>query len=68
MKISDGTYTITTKSSPEVAIDANTEGGYGATGATVSSGSSVSLSSYSGGASGGGGNQPGGGGGGPGGR
>ena len=36
--------------------------GYGATGATVSSGSSVSLSSYSGGASGGGGGQPGGGG------
>ena len=37
--------------------------GYGATGATVSSGSSVSLTSYSGGASGGGGgNQPGGGG------
>lgn len=99
-------FAYTTKRSPEVAIDANTEGGYklyvqsgtafafkvpaagtwivsggsslysvsksngttifdgyGATGATVSSGSSVSLTSYSGGASGGGGgNQPGGGG------
>ena len=43
--------------------------GYGATDATVSSGSSVSLTSYSGGASGGGGGgQPGGGGGGPGGH
>ncbi len=42
--------------------------GYGATGATVSSGSSVSLSSYTGGGSGPGGGGPGGGGGGPGGR
>ena len=37
--------------------------GYGATDATVSSGSSVSLTSYSGGGPGGGGGQPGGGGG-----